>query len=210
VPVAPDPRVQVGPFDRTLRLDEASPRFETANLAVRRATAERVGGFEAFADGSGPGLRPRIEDGHFGEDALFGWRAVRLGARTAFARDALVHHAVFPRGPRGYLRERRRVRYFPALVREVPEMRRRLPARVFLSRRSALFDLALAGVVGAFVTRRRAPLLAAVPYLRGCLWTPSRTWRRSVARTNLALVAGDAIAFAALIRGSIAARRLLL
>src|SRR3954470_1388602 len=32
-------------FDRTLQLDGVSPRFETANLAVRRTTFDAVGGF---------------------------------------------------------------------------------------------------------------------------------------------------------------------
>ena len=40
-----------------------------------------------------------------------------------FADRALVHHAVFPRGPRGFIAERWRLRFFPALVREVPELR---------------------------------------------------------------------------------------
>jgi glycosyltransferase involved in cell wall biosynthesis len=125
-PVLPDEGVPVGRFDRTLRLADASDRFETANLAVRRDVAETVGGFEPFAPVPGRpelGLRPRPDQGHFGEDVVFGWRAVRTGARRAFAPDALVHHAVFPRGPRGYVAERWRLRYFPALVREVPEMR---------------------------------------------------------------------------------------
>src|SRR5205085_9340605 len=87
-------------FDRYLRLETESPRFETANLAVRAEILDRVGGFAPFAPvpGGAPGLRPRPDQGHFGEDAVFGWRAVRGGARTAFARDAVVLHAVFPRG----------------------------------------------------------------------------------------------------------------
>jgi glycosyltransferase involved in cell wall biosynthesis len=210
-PVEPDVRVQAGPFDRTLRITGPSPRFETANLAIRREVADRVGGFEAFAPDPArprPGIRPRPDQGHFGEDALFGWRAVRAGARVAFAPEALVHHAVFPRGPAGYLRERWRLRFFPALVRDVPEMRRRLLWRVFLSRRSALFDLALLGVAVALGRRRAWPLLAVLPYARSSLWRrPLGLW---LVRTDAVLVAGDAVAFAALVRGSVAARRPLL
>jgi hypothetical protein len=128
---------------------------------------------------------------------------------VAFRDDALVHHAVFPRGPRGYIAERRRLRHFPALVREVPEMRAQLPGRVFLSHRTALFDLALAGAAAAIVTRRPWPLAAAVPYARRHLRMDD-LWRRSVARHNLAVVTADALGLAALVRGSIAARRLLL
>jgi glycosyltransferase involved in cell wall biosynthesis len=205
---APGPR---GPFARTLWIREESPLFETANLAVRREIVDRVGGFEPFApvDGVRTGHRPTVAEGHFGEDAVFGWRARRAGARTVFVEEALVHHAVFPRGARGYIAERARLRFFPALVREVPELRTRLTLRVFLSPASALFDLAAAGAVAAAVTRRPEPLAAAVPYLvRRLTWR--RAWRRSVARRNLALVAGDAVGLAALVRGSVAARRLLL
>ena len=211
-PVLPDEGVDVGPFDRTLRLEEGSPRFETANLGVRRATAEAVGGFEPFAPVDGrpePGLRPRPDQGHFGEDVVFGWRAVRAGARRAFARDALVHHAVFPRDASGYVVERWRLRYFPALVREVPELRDTMPARVFLSRRTLRFDAALAGLALAAARRSPLPLALAVPYVRRDLrtWSP---FTRNGLRENAARVAGDAVGLAALLRGAVSARRLLL
>src|SRR4051794_4854678 len=210
-PVLPDPRVTPRVFDRTLRLEGRSPRFETANLGVRRDVVERIGGFAPFAPrpGDPPGIRPRPDQGHFGEDAVFGWRAVRSGARVAFCPDALVHHAVFPRGPRGYVAERWRLRYFPALVRELPEMRAQLPCRVFLSARTAQFDLAVAGAAAAAVTRRPWLLVLAVPYAHRHLRTDD-LWRRSVARHNLAMVSADAVGLAALLRGSMAARTLLL
>ena len=191
-----------GPWDRTLSLPSASPRFETANLGVRRDLFDRVGGFERLAGGP--------DHGHFGEDAVFGWRAVRVGARVGFCPTAVVRHAVFPRGPRGYLAERRRLRFFPALVREVPEMRQRLPARIFLSHRTALFDLALMAVAAATITRRKSLFAATAPYLWARVHQPHRLWRRSVARANLVYVVGDAIGFAALVRGSLRARRIVL
>jgi glycosyltransferase involved in cell wall biosynthesis len=206
-PVHPRPGAPPGPFDRTLSIGRESPLFQTANLAVRREVVERVGGFEPFTPVPGlrTGLRPTVDQGHFGEDAVFGWRARRAGARTVFVEDALVHHAVFPRGARGYVAEHWRRRFFPALVREVPELRSRFPLGVFLTRESALFDLAVAGVGMAVLSRRRAPLAAAVPYLARRL-----TWRPPAVRTNLAFVAADAVGLAALLRGSAAARRLLL
>ena len=206
-PVRPVPGADGGPFARTVSTGPGSPLFETANLGVRREVIERVGGFEPFkpVPGVRTGLRPTVEQGHFGEDAVFGWRARRAGARIAFADNALVHHAVFPRGPRAYIAEHWRRRFFPALVREVPELRSRLPLRVFLTRETALFDLAVAGVGGSVLSRRRAPLVATLPYLVRRL-----EWRRSVARRNLAVVVADIVGFAALVRGSAAARRLLL
>lgn len=206
------PMEPASPFARTLRITDESPLFETANLAVTRELAQRLGGFVPFAPARGetrPGLRPTVDQGHFGEDALFGWKARRAGARIAFVRDAVVYHAVFPRGPRGYIAERWRLRYFPTLVRELPELRVRLTLRFFLSPRSALFDLAVAGVATAVCTGRRRWWLAAAPYawrfLRG-----RELWRRSVARQNLALITGDAVGLVALVRGSLAARRILL
>jgi glycosyltransferase involved in cell wall biosynthesis len=211
-PVLPTPGVPRDLFARTLHRTSESPLYETANLAVQRKCAERVGGFEPFVprtDGVRTGLRPTLEQGHFGEDVVFAWRARRLGARTAFAQDALVHHAVFPRSPQGYIAERWRLRFFPALVSEIPELRSRLFMRYFLSKDSALFDLAAAGVSAAFLSRRHWLLVAALPYMRRRL-TRRQAWRRSVARRNLAVVIGDALGLAALVRGSAAARRILL
>jgi hypothetical protein len=170
-----------------------------------------VGGFEPFAPVAGvlTGLRPTVAEGHFGEDAVFGWRARRAGARVAYVEEALVHHAVFPRGALGYVAERWRLRFFPALVREVPELRSRLTLRYFLTDYSALFDLAVFGLGASLVSGRRAPLLITLPYVRRRLrWRGG--WRPSVLKHNSALVAGDAVGLAALLRGSAAARRLLL
>lgn len=207
-PVRPVPGTAVGPFDRTLSVSRGSPLFETANLAVRREIVQRVGGFRPFAPvpgESGVGLRPTLEQGHFGEDVVFGWRARRAGARIAFADGALVHHAVSPGGPRGFVAERWRRRFFPALVREVPELRRRLPLGVFLAKQTAAFDLAVAGTALGLATRRRWPALFAVPYVARYLgWRGFTTWR------TLVFLAADGVSLAALVRGSIAARRLLL
>ena len=181
------PGVEVGPCDRTIWVTEPRGLFETANLVVRRELFERLGGFESW-------LVPQrgIE---LGEDVWFGWRARRAGARIAFAPDALVHHAVFRGGVRDLVRARRRLRYFPALAQRIPELRDELLwRRVFLTRRSAAFDAALAGVAAAVVARRPAPLVGAVPYaLR-------------LARDRRAapvLLVGDAVGAAALVVGSV-------
>ena len=193
-----------GPFDRTLNVRGPSVLFESANVFVRRSLFDRLGGFHRPAR-----LDLTIEEGHFGEDVIFGWRALRAGARTEFAPRAVVRHAVFPRDARGYIAERWRLRLFPMLLGEVPELRDSRPLRLFLSPRTARFDLAVAGVTAAVARRRALPLLAAIPYLRRDLRT-SQPWRRSVARVNAAYVIGDLVGLAALIRGSVAHRRPLL
>lgn len=197
-PVLPPEGAELGPFDRFIWVEREHGLYETANLLLRRDLFERLGGFESV-------LVPRrgIE---LGEDVWLGWRARRAGARTTFAGDALVRHAVFPRGPGGFIAERARLRFFPELVARVPELRDVfLHRRLFLSARSARFDLAAAGVAVALGARRTAPLLAALPYAR-------EVRRGAEGRPGVAAVqvAADAVGAAALVYGSIRARSLLI
>ncbi|PTL54878.1 hypothetical protein C7Y72_20070 [Paraconexibacter algicola] len=201
--VGPPPDVPVGPFDRTVRVGQPTQLYETANLLVTRARFDALGGFESWL-----GTATAKE---LGEDAWFGWRAVRAGARVAFAPDALVHHAVLPGTARSFVLERARLRFFPALVARIPELRDGFCfRRLFLTRRSAAFDLAAVATVAAVVRRRPWPLLAAVPYVR-ILWPHVRPWgvRRgpAVAAAN---VAADAVGAASLAAGSVRARTPLL
>jgi glycosyltransferase involved in cell wall biosynthesis len=183
-------------WDRTLSVGHESGLYETANLFIRREIAELAGGFRSL-----PGFR---EMRPFGEDTWFAWRARRAGARTAFCADAVVHHAVVHRSVGGYVGEQRRRGHFPALVRAVPELRGAfLYRRWFLSRQTAAFDLALAGAAGAVLARRRLGLLATIPYL---LTLPLP--RRPVAA--VVQIGADAVGAAALARGSLAARTLVL
>jgi glycosyltransferase involved in cell wall biosynthesis len=200
--VEPEAGVELGPFDRTLRVTRERGLYETANLLVRRELFDRLGGFVApFAPDVGKELA---------EDTWLGWRARRAGARTAFADDALVHHAVFRRRARGYVAERRRLVHFPELARQVPELRRELFfARVFLSPRSAAFDAALVGFAAAAAARAPVALAAALPYA-ALVTRQALDWGRLAPRIAVVEPAADAIAFAALVRGSLRARSPLL
>ena len=200
--VVPDPEAQVGPYDRSLWIDRRSGLWETANLFVRRESFERVGGFEEW-------LTPRVGKA-MGEDVWLGWRLVRDGARTAFCPDAVVHHAVFAGVPAGYVEERRRLEHFPEMVRRMPELRGTLCwNRLFLSRRSAAFDVAVAGLMAAAITRRVKPLAAVVPYAAS---TARRARPYGPAAPSVASVyaVADAVGLLALLRGSVSARSLLL
>lgn len=205
--VTPDPHAALGPFDRTLTVNGAHGLFETANLFVRRRVFETVGGFPAGLEdpaGRGPASAP------FGEDVLFAWSAVRGGARTVFCPQALVHHAVFPRGAAELVAERRRARLFPELVRRVPELREAfLWRRRFLSRRSAAFDGAVAASAAALLLRRAAPLALTVPYCV-LLLADARRWGRRAPAVALAAVAADAVTLQALAAGSLRSGTLLL
>jgi glycosyltransferase involved in cell wall biosynthesis len=201
--VRADPGATAGPFDRTLWVTEAWGLFESANLFVTRAAFDRLGGFEGWL---GRGTAKELA-----EDTWLGWRARRAGLRTAFAPDALVHHAVFPRGAAGYVRERARLRFFPALAARIPELREDFFfARVFLNRRSAAFDAALAGLGTAAATRRAAPLTAAVPYAALAVADARRWGRRALPRVLAANLAADAVGAGALALGSTRARSPLL
>jgi glycosyltransferase involved in cell wall biosynthesis len=195
--VLPDPSAKLGPFDRTLWITYEVGLYETANLFVSSEMFERTGGFEEW-------LRP--DSGKpLAEDVRFGWKARRLGARTSFSADALAYHAVFARDWRAYVAERRRTRYFAAMAAAMPEMRRGFfYRRLFLTRRSALFDLGLAGTLAAAVLRSPWPLAAAAPYVRLLARSSGRGDRALLARAGVAAadVAADAVTLAWLARGS--------
>ena len=183
------PEHEPGPYDRTVYVESFIGLFQTANLLITRELFDRLGGFE-------PGWTP--EGGkELGEDAWLGWRAKRLGATVTFAADAVVEHAVIPRGAGAYVAERRRLSAFPAMVDRIPELRSTLCwRRPFLSARGAAFDAAAVGLLAAAVTRKPAPLALALPYLRR--------------RPKPAEAAADAVGAAALLAGSVKARRMLL
>lgn len=192
--VEPDPRSPRGPFDRTLWVERETGLYETANLFARRALFDQLGGFEAWLE---------AEVGKpLAEDVWFGWRARRAGARTLFAHDALVRHAVFPRGPVAHADERRRLQYFPAMVAQMPELRDQfLHARWFLSRRSAAFDAAVIGVGLAALRGSRWPLVLAWPYLSMSA-RDARPARRRAPLVMAGKAAADLVGLAYLLKGT--------
>lgn len=199
--VAAEPGVPIGPFDRSLWVPEDRGNYQTANLFVKKAWFEEVGGFEGWID--------ERSDRPFGEDVLFGWHVRRAGGLARFCNEALVHHAVLPGDAGDKLREAARQGLFADLVRVVPEARQFLFLGVFLSRRRAAFDLALAGAVAAALLWSAWPLLAALPYV----WTAARDALRFRRLAPLALavgVAADTIGFASLVWRSTLRLRLVL
>lgn len=192
--VLPDPDAHLGPFDRTLWITHEVGLWETANLFVSRQAYESTGGFEDW-------LVPEIGKA-MAEDVWFGWKSRRNGARSAFAQDALAHHAVFERGPLAYVGERRRLRYFPAMAAKMPELRGHFfYRRLFLSRRTAAFDLGLGGALVAVMLRSPVPLVAIAPYVV-LVDRRARAFGRRRPVVALADVAADVVGLAALVRGS--------
>jgi glycosyltransferase involved in cell wall biosynthesis len=193
-----NPATPGGPFARTVWVTREGGLYECASLFIRRATFEALGGFEDW-------LPARLGK-PLAEDAWLGWRVRRAGGSTAFSEAALVHHAVFERGVAGFVAERARLVYFPAIARQMPEVRRTLfYGRVFLSPRSAAFDLALAGAGTAMARRSPRPLVAAIPWL----WMIARRalpWGRRAPAVAAGEAAADAVGAVALAVGSARAR----
>jgi hypothetical protein len=203
--VLPDPGRPLGAFDRTLWITFEVGLWETASLFVSRETFDRTGGFQRWID-------PKMGK-DLAEDVWFGYKAQRLGARPAFCETALAYHAVFTRGWRDYVAERRRLRYFPAMAAKMPEMRDRFfYRRRFLNRRSALFDIGLAGVALAGATRSPLPLAAAVPYARALRDNSRRVPVTGLERVGIGIadLAADAVGVVALARGTLRYRALIL
>ncbi|MBV9467264.1 MAG: glycosyltransferase family 2 protein [Solirubrobacterales bacterium] len=203
--VVPDPLARPGPFDRSLWINGLAGLWEAANLFVVRELFTRVGGFTDW-------IRPRVGK-PIAEDVWFGYRALELGAMPAFSELALAHHAVFERDWRGYVAERRRLAYFPAIARRMPELRREfLYRRAFLDRRSAMLDLALLGGLTALLTRSPLPLVAVVPYL-GPLRAHSQRARPAGPRAGAVAAAdllADLVGLGAMASGSVRARSLVI
>ncbi|HVY08677.1 MAG TPA: glycosyltransferase family A protein [Mycobacteriales bacterium] len=203
----PEPGGWGGPWGRTLTVTSPSGLYETANLAARRAAILEVGGFAG----------QRLLSGRaFGEDVVLGSAIARTGG-FRFAADAVVHHRVMAGNYRDFLDERRRLAGFPMLVREVPELRQRAFLRLFLSRRTASADLAVAAatavVVADLLTLSPWPSLiglAMLPWVAALSQDAKARPGRGRASRAAQLGWADVVGFGALLAGSIRARRLLL
>lgn len=199
----PPPQPRPGPWARSIWVERPGPLYETCNIGFRRTAFDAAGGFPRL-DLVAAGAAPR----GFGEDAALGCAVARAGSR-GWAAEALVHHRWLPGDFRDHLRERRRLVAFPALARQVPEVADALTAGVFLSPRSVRFDVALAGLAGAALTRRPALALAALPWVRQTV-EHGRAVGAATPGGLARLALADAVGLAALARGSVLARRLVI
>lgn len=184
--------------------------YPTANLFVRRAQFEAVGGFnESF------GLYPWGEL-VAGEDADLAWRLKRQGARVLFLQDVIVDHLSTRITPRQLLLRPVRVRIFPRLLRTIPELRETyLWAKVFLAPSRLYFYVAWIGIAAAFLVPAWWPALAAAPWVvhhsRGTVASLVRKGHVAKGLVWLAAIAWfETLTAAALLSGSLRYRRLVL
>jgi len=190
-------------------IDQMSWLWEACNLFVRRPLVERAGGFRADWNPTG---RP---GGHFGEDVEWGWRLVRAGARPRFSAEAEVGHVAIPQDFWGWLAYSGRVRYFPRLLREVPEVRRRFYHGYFFQRRHLVLTAAvsLLGASALFCAAGRRPAARASAVSALGLIATGEEWRKAItgaARGVAPHAMREAVEFANLVYGSIRWRRILL
>jgi hypothetical protein len=201
------PAGPVGLLDHSVASGEEG-LYPTCNVFYRRSAYVAAGGFDPRA-----GERLRFRPGRrarglgFGEDTLLAWTVRRRG-RAAFAPEAGVAHEVVHDGAIGTVSRAAMVAAFPALVREVPELRgtKLVRARVSLGRRSRLPVYVLAGALAA-----RQPRVAA---LAGGWWVVSATTELREApgpwsgrlRALPVVLARDVVSAVCLLAGSVRAR----
>ena len=109
----PNPREakRLGPYSRSLWVEEPGPYYQAANILYPRELLERLGGFDHHGF-------PYV-----GEDTDLAWRALNAGATIEWAPDALVHHGVKKLGPVGALRMATRWTPSILLFRRHPQLR---------------------------------------------------------------------------------------
>jgi glycosyl transferase family 2 len=165
------PTREVGALDHSVAAADDT-LYNTCNVFYRRDAYETAGGFDSHI-GTRFGFRPGPfgRGLGFGEDTVLGWRVRRVG-NAAYAPDAAVGHHVLTPSLQELVARAWMAGAFPALVREVPELRRTLLRRgMFLGRsRMPMYASAV-----ALVLRRRGLAAAAAAW-----WVASRA--REVAR----------------------------
>lgn len=184
----------LGPFAKTVRIEGPSPHYETCNVAYPRSLLECIGGFDETYPSPA------------GEDSDLGSRAVKAGGVPCFAPDAVVHHAVFARGPLGALRDALLATEGVQAYKRNPELRDHLALGVFYDRSHALLGQA---VVGALLARRNPhAAVLAVPYLRNIRHRTLASGGRGAEAAFFPLF--DVVQIASAVRGAVRNRTFIL
>jgi|HubBroStandDraft_1064217.scaffolds.fasta_scaffold115390_2 GT2 family glycosyltransferase len=208
----PDERDTAGPWDHTKWITVPTPFFETCNVGYRVSSFAAVGGFD-----ENDALTAQLGGRAFGEDALLAWNVQKAGGRATFAPDALVYHRVVPSSYSHLLHDQRNLVGFPGLGNRSPLVAKWFWHSHFLSRESALFDLAVACLIVSVVVRKPwvvlGALLGALPWLRA-RWPEAMArsdGRREMGLVRLAQYAVlDGVSLVSLLEGSVRHRRVLL
>jgi GT2 family glycosyltransferase len=198
-----DEKENVGPWCLTINVWEERGFYETCNIGYRREWLERCGGFdESFI--------------YCGEDADLAWRAKEQGAKSTFAEDALVRHAVWPSEYRRYFRSLRRNRGMVPLVARHPQLRAQFP-RPWLYKTSHAWAVAVGATSLVALARPRRPwlwipaLVCADGYRRAAVETRHRPReRRDIPLWVLQGLAADGYEVATMLAASVRYRSFLI
>jgi GT2 family glycosyltransferase/acetyltransferase-like isoleucine patch superfamily enzyme len=187
------------------RIEWESGLYETCNLFVRREALEAVGGFAE--DIPVPAA----------EDTELAWKVKGLGWESAFARDAVVYHAVHPVGLGDYATRFEQWAEVHRTLKRTPEVRNGFFLGHFWTRYHAWFLLFLMALISASVLSAAAPrwwwvpMVLGLPYVAFLLRNSreSLTLFERIAHAPVRVVA-DSIEVATMIVGSIRHRAVLL
>jgi len=189
----PDPSAPQEAWTVSQRIESFDDRYETCNIFYRTDVMRAAGGF----DESMP---------FFGEDTVLGWTTRRMGIASAFAPEALVHHAVTKPGFAYHRRWAMQHGNWATLIKRFPEMRREvLWLNLFTKRRHAALLAAVTGV--AMGTVWRPAFLLALPYV---LHVRPHSLNPDELRDRLLGAPFDAAVVTGLLRGSLRERTLVL
>jgi glycosyltransferase involved in cell wall biosynthesis len=183
------------PFSHTIFRTGPSVLYESCNIMFEAEAVRKAGGFSVdLFEQTGS---------HMGEDTELAWAIRRADGLAVFEPRAVVRHVVRPEGIAEQLRYEWQSRFFPRLVRRVPELRSEaLIAQVFLGRRSPRYLAALAGL--ALGRRNAWAYLLALPYLLALARTAAAArGDRGPAIAAARQATADATREAALIYGSL-------
>ena len=199
------------PLERSMESGEEG-LYPTCNLVVRRSSFDAVGGFDHDAGGRW-GFRPdrRSKGDGFGEDTILAWELIRSGATARYVPNAIVRHSVFPPDAVDTLSRTARVAAFPAMLRDIPELR---PTMLRWGwQLGARTRLPLYALLVAALTRRWPLIAAAAAWWVGLRLHELRrfpiSWRRRAAVVPVELGI-DVITAGALAVGSVRSRHLVL
>jgi GT2 family glycosyltransferase len=204
-----EPVRPVGLLERSVWVTREDGLYATCNVLYRRQAFEQAGGFDDA--GTLLGFRPGAfgRGLGFGEDVIVGWKFARAG-RARFVPEAIVRHEVVRPPVHELVRRAWMAGAFPALVREIPELRRtQLQDRVFLGRRRIpMYATAAATLLG----RPRLAWLGAAWWIGLRIRDAVRVERApaKVARAVAVECGLDVVTASALVAGSARARNVVL
>lgn len=198
----PDPDeayvLKAAPYARTQWIEPPTVWAQTCNIIYPRHVLEASGGFDTeMTDAAG-------------EDTDLALRAIDSGVAFVGAPDVVTYHAVLDESLRDRLRSAWRWDDLPLAVKRHPQLRRELPLWIFWKRRHVWLPLALLGIL--LQRRSRFAVLLTVPWAIHAspdhTSSPRGRVRSLLELPGRALI--DGIEMAAMVRGSVRHRSLLL